>query len=261
MRFALGSAILLIPQHLSPLSHGRLKRPMPLPAVVGRVVLLLFVFGAGPTPSRAAIELGTLTIQSQPDVEVIWEGVPLGATDSLGQMLVANIPPGTYTITFSSPDFATRSESVDVAPGLQRLDATLVEAGSAEATEPVRPIEAAEPAPAGEGGGGAQDLGTSEPQDTITTAAVLVVVAVLVLTAFLFADRRSRHRQIDAKPEGPRIVVRGTSRRAKKLPAFYDDLKRRESDLEDLVDVGSGRSQRQVIDVEIEDHGPVEDDR
>jgi len=219
------------------------------------------LIGTGLVQTLAALEPGTLTIQSQPDVEVIWDDVPLGATDASGQMSIGNIPPGTYTLTFSSPGFTTRIESVDVAPGLQQLEAKLVEAEPTEASEPAPPIEAAGPVPAGEGGGDPQDLETSRPRDYKATTTFLVVTAVLVLTAFLLADRRSRRRQAEAKPEGPRIVVQGTSERPKKLPTFYDDLKRRETDLEELVDAGSGRSHRQVIDIEIEDHGPVEDDK
>lgn len=93
-----------------------------------------------------------------------------------------------------------------------------------------------------------------------STVAILVVAAGLVLIAFLLAGRRSRRRQIEAKPQGPRVVVRGTSKHTKKLPTFYDDIKRRETDLENLVDAGSGRSQRRVLDIEVEDHGPVEGD-
>ena len=231
-------------------------------AVSWAITALAALMGTGLVQTLAAVEPGTLTIQSQPDVEVIWDDVPLGATDASGQMSIGNIPPGTYTLTFTSPGFNTRIDSVDVAPGLQHLGARLVEAEPTEASEPAPPIEASEPeppfeaagpVPAGEGGG--------DPQDHIATTTFLVVTAVLVLTAFLLADRRSRRRQAEAKPEGPRIVVQGTSERPKKLPTFYDDLKRRETDLEDLVDAGSGRSHRQVIDIEIEDHGPVEDDK
>jgi len=246
---------------LAPLPE--LKRPAPLPAVVGAVALLLFFVVAGPISSVAAVELGTLTIQSQPDVEVIWDGVLLGVTNPSGRMVISNIPPGTFALTFSSPGYTSRNESVDIAPGRQRLDALLAEVAPPpieapepeppiESAEPGQPIEAAGPVPAGEGGG--------DPQDHIATFAFFAFLAVLVLTAFLLADRRARRLRIAAKPEGPHIVVRGTSREKKRLPTFYDDLKRRETDLEELVDVGSGRSQRRVIEVQVEDHGPVEDD-
>ena len=234
---------------------------MKSPAVRWAVASFVVLTWVGAATTRAAVERGTLTIQSEPNVEVRWEGVLLGNTDPSGQMSIGNIPPGTYTLTFTSPGFTTRIESVDVAPGLQHVEAKLVEAEPTEASEPAPPFEAAGPMPAGEGGGDPRDLETSRPRDYKATTTFLVVTAVLVLTAFLLADRHSRRRQTAAKPQGPRIVVQGTSTPPKKLPTFYDDLKRRETDLEKLRDVGSGRSHRQVIDVEVADHGPVEDDR
>lgn len=224
-------------------------------AVAGIVAVFVISIGVGLRQAHAAVEFGALTIQSQPDVEVIWDGVPLGSTDAAGKMVIGNIPPGTYTLTFSSSGFTIREESVDITPGPQRLDATLVVqadvgAGLAPAHLADAPVDediAQAPGP--------------KPQDYLLTTAFLVVVAVLVLTAFLLADRRSRRQRAAAKPQGPRIVVQGSSEPTKKLPTFYADLKRRETDLEDLVDAGSGRSRRQVIDIEVEDHGPVEDDQ
>lgn len=256
MRLALGSAILLVSRQLSQLLPVRLKRLVALRAVVRGGILLLFIIGAGPTPSHAATELGTLTIQSEPSVQVIWDGTLLGTTDTSGQMSIGSIPPGTYTLAFTSPGFTARTESVDITAGRQEVDASLAEIA--------QPSVGAGLAPARGADSPADDATSQAPgpksQDYLFTTALLVVVAALILTAFLLADRQSRRRQTAAKPEGPRIVLPTASERTKKLPTFYDDLKRRETDLEQLVDVGSGRSQRQVIDVQVEDHGPVEDD-
>ncbi len=222
------------------------------PAVRWAAASLVVLTWLGAATTGAAVERGTLAIQSKPNVEVRWEGVLLGTTDLSGQMSIGNIPPGTYTLTFTSPGFTTRVDSVEVSPGLQELDASL----SATTEQTLDPVPAPEVPESDVGEGLVPSLGVES-----STLILLVVVAILVLTAFLLADRHSRRRQTAAKPQGPRIVVQGTSTPPRKLPTFYDDLKTRETDLEKLRDVGSGRSQRQVIDVEVADHGPVEDDR
>jgi hypothetical protein len=214
-------------------------------------MILLLCMGTGFISSLAAVERGSLTLQSEAGVEVVWESVLLGTTDALGRMSIGNIPPGTYSVELTSPGFADWSEVVDIVPGHRDLIAPMISKAELPAGE--EPAAVVPESDVGEGL--APSLGMKS-----STLVLLVLAAIVVVAAFLLADRRSRQRRADAKPEGPRIVVRGTSSQTKKLPTFYDDLKRRETDLENLVDVGSGRSSRQVIDVSVVDHGPVEDE-
>ncbi len=69
-------------------------------------------------------ENGTLRIHSQPDAEVIWDGVSLGTTDNGGLLTVSDIPPGSFTVTLRKAGFRDFSTSVTITGG----EATSLEA-------------------------------------------------------------------------------------------------------------------------------------
>ena len=73
----------------------------------------------------APTEKGALRIVSQPAVEVIWEGVELGRTDSRGLLVIQEIPIGTYSVTLRKEGFRERKTRAVVKAGESRLSLKL----------------------------------------------------------------------------------------------------------------------------------------
>ena len=85
---------------------------------IGGLLFLLLLQGEGGS---------TLRIQSQPDVQVLWEGVDLGTTDDAGVLTIADIPPGEYRIELRRPGFESESIRMEVEPGENVLNLELQE--------------------------------------------------------------------------------------------------------------------------------------
>jgi hypothetical protein len=83
-------------------------------------------------------------------------------------------------------------------------------------------------------------------------------LGLLLVAAGLALRQRTRSRDRSHRPRGPQVVLE-RPRRRRRTPAFFQDLKERESVLEDLAEERSGRARRKVIDVEVTDIRPAED--
>jgi len=75
--------------------------------------LLLVAFAA----SQPSAEFAALEIQSQPGVEVVWEGVSLGRTDNQGLLVVEEIPPGRYAIAIRKQGFREVTRELELVGG------------------------------------------------------------------------------------------------------------------------------------------------
>ena len=86
-----------------------------------------------------------------------------------------------------------------------------------------------------------------------------VAIAVFLVAIAAGALWLGRRRPIE--PEGPGVVMlqESTGRRAK--PGFHEDLRQRETELEDLEDRSPGRSRAKVVELRVGDHRSVEEDR
>lgn len=69
--------------------------------------------GSPPTSSPAE-STGQLNIVSQPGVEVVWEGVPLGTTDTAGLLVIEGIPRGSYGLVLRKAGYQDLASRVDV---------------------------------------------------------------------------------------------------------------------------------------------------
>ena len=64
--------------------------------------------------SAEAQERATLTLQAQPGVEILWQGVLLGTIEPDGQLVIRNVPPGEFEIRLSKPGYQHRVESIHI---------------------------------------------------------------------------------------------------------------------------------------------------
>ena len=97
-----------------------------------------------------AADFGSLRVESDADVEVVWEGVSLGTTNELGTMVIGDIPLGDYTVILKKNGFETRRVAVVVAGGETVLSLKLAAEQPPEEAEVIEPepriIEARPPA-------------------------------------------------------------------------------------------------------------------
>ena len=104
-------------------------------------VLLLVALAQSPEPPS-----GWLRIESQPGVEVVWEGVSLGRTDASGLLLVEEIPIGRFEIVLRGRGLETAREAVDITPGRNAWTKLLETVAPAPPPPPVAEVESREPA-------------------------------------------------------------------------------------------------------------------
>ena len=69
----------------------------------------------------AAPDKGALRVSSQPGVEVVWEGVSLGTTDSSGNLVIRDIPVGEYPITLRKEGYREARTRASVTAGETKL--------------------------------------------------------------------------------------------------------------------------------------------
>ena len=63
------------------------------------------------------------------------------------------------------------------------------------------------------------------------------------------------------EPEGPAVVTLQEPRGRRAAPGFYEDLRQRETVLENLEDRSPGRSRPRVVELPVDDHPSAEGDR
>ena len=105
--------------------------------------LALIALLAAALPLAAAT--GSLSIESQPGVEVTWDGTPLGSTDSTGIMFIEGIPAGEYVLDLSKPGYGSLRQRIVI------NEAPATYHGYLDPTEPAAPTSSSsrrEPAPA-----------------------------------------------------------------------------------------------------------------
>ena len=90
-----------------------------------------------------------------------------------------------------------------------------------------------------------------------------VVFLVAVAGGALWLGRR-RHmepeEEIHPRPEGPRVVMADEPRGRRRPPGFYEDLRQRETMLENLGERGPDRPRPKVIELPVADHRSAEGD-
>ncbi|MGB5399943.1 MAG: hypothetical protein WBO71_06985, partial [Thermoanaerobaculia bacterium] len=90
------------------------------------------------------------------------------------------------------------------------------------------------------------------PLFSVAIAAFLVIIA----AGALWLGRRR-----PMEPEGPAVVTLQEPRGRRAAPEFYEDLRQRETALEDLEDRSPGRSRPRVVELPVDDHPSAEGDR
>jgi len=94
------------------------------------VMVLLLAAGAA---------TGSLVVHSQPGVEVVWDGVPLGTTDARGELTISGILPGTYAVELHRQGLTTARRDLAVHAGPMELELRLVPLGRPPAPEEAVP--------------------------------------------------------------------------------------------------------------------------
>lgn len=227
-----------------------------------------------------AADLGDLRIESQPEVEVTWEGVLLGSTDASGVIEISGIPPGTYAVLLRKRGHESRSLPIEVKTGRTELSllltplapppeprrAPVVEPSAPgptslsapqeppfesvpDSTEPVSTFR--DPAPAGE----------SEKARAAATGAkamtpILAILAAVAGALLIFVIRRARGGAAarEMVPPAPPVPPRAETRTRRTvgdsgIGALREELRRREEALERSEPSGR-RAEPEVIDVD-----------
>lgn len=209
------------------------------------------VFGpAASVVAAASIPLGSLTVRSQPGVEVIWNDVTLGTTDRQGVLEIGGIPPGSYTLLLGKQGFEAQSIPLEISAGTQALNLsltavleTLPEVVALE--EPIsQPVALASEAPR-----------TASVWPTALAATMIVFAGIAI---FRLARRRPQPARPAPEEAGPKVVLGSPGRRSTRSSMLLRDLKRREDCLENYVEVGTGGLKRKVINVAVVEDRPVE---
>jgi hypothetical protein len=112
--------------------------------------------------SAEAQERATLTLQAQPGVDILWQGVRLGTTEADGRLVIRNVPPGEFEIRLSKPGYQYRTEWILIEGSQPVTHAFPLEAPQlmpsptpekqldAARPNPVRPTDVALPNPEGQ---------------------------------------------------------------------------------------------------------------
>ncbi len=73
------------------------------------VPLFLMLWLAAVPPEKAS-----LTLHTEPGTEIVWEGVSLGRANSDGLLIIQDVPPGTFTVTFKKSGFHELTTELEV---------------------------------------------------------------------------------------------------------------------------------------------------
>ena len=256
--------------------------------IVFQVVVLAFA-GAAIVP---ALEFGTLRLTTPPHAEISWEGIPVGSADADGRMTISQIPPGSYTLTVQASGFETSTQRLEIGPVERAVEIPLTAIASEAkmAPEPARtavvedvvpspspglvdvpsdlahatetaveddlPIEIERPT-AGDVGEG---LALARDRSPVRTTFFVALLAIIAVAAVWLGRRHSQAQHTPEQTEGPRIALATRERTRRRSPTFYEDLKRRETALEDFEETEPGGTGRRVIKLQVEENRPVEDD-
>ena len=79
-----------------------------------RALAIEFLLLASLCLSAAAQERTTLTLRSQPGVEILWQGVRIGTIEEDGQLVIRNVPAGDFEIRLSKPGYRYRAGSIHI---------------------------------------------------------------------------------------------------------------------------------------------------
>ncbi len=226
---------------------------------------------------------GVLKLQSQPGVEILWDGVALGTTDARGNLIIKRIPPGEYRLTLRKQGFHDLNTGIEVEEGEGSSRELLLRPLSAPGGDRARPEkqvdesrlagrEPGSPEPAEESAGDHSPLPGSSaavagptPARSATTPsfpAFLGVAALLLalLSGAAGARLLSSRRKALALSQTPSPRAPGLPSDDNEIPVFEDadrgspvfleDLKRRERNLGDGPGTIPKRPEETIIEVE-----------
>lgn len=199
-------------------------------------------------PASIPAAAGTLTVTTEPDTTVLWDGNPLGTTGEAGRMTISNIPLGSYSLILRREGFEELVRDLEITSGNQVLEIAL------SAVPPSAPaVPAVDPA-------------LPDPfarQSTPLASMAVISFLVSIAAGALWLGRRRRmepEEELAPQPEGPRVVMANEPRRRRRPPGFYDDLRQRETVLEGLEARGLDRPRPKIIELPVADHRPIEED-
>lgn len=208
-------------------------------------VLWMVSIASGGTTSVPVVVFGSLVITTEPGTDILWDGNLLGTTDETGRMSVSSIPPGAYTLTARKEGFDSVVREIESAGGAETLEIALL-----ARPDPAPEVDATLPDPFAR---------RSTPLISVALVAFLIGIA----AGALWLGRRRRmapEEEIPLQPEGPRVVLAQGPRGRRRPPSFYEDLRKRETELEILEERGPDRPRPKVIELPVADRRPVEGD-
>lgn len=208
------------------------------------IVLWMICLPVGGLGAGRSVASGTLEIKADPGTTILLDGLPIGTSDDAGGLTISNIPPGLHTVVAQEEGGDSIFREVEVEAGDQALEISLTRSPA-----PGRSINASLPDPFSR---------RSSPRISVFVVAILVAIGVGAL--WLGRRRMEPLDEIPHKPEGPHVVMPRKRRDRRRFPRFYEDLRRRETALENLEERGSDRPRLKVIELPAADRRSGEDD-
>lgn len=226
----------------------------------------LTVVGAGLAPALSAnVVFGTLEIHTEPGATVLWDNHSLGSTDSSGRMVISQIPLGPYTLSLQKEGFSDWSQRITVQSGSQPLLIELNELALPTAQEdlalsqdPQAAIEkVSAPSDAEESLAPAvpsTEKLASDPVSTGTSsvgmAAFVLILALIAVGAYFLGRQHTREPQPTPEAPRPHLIAERPQRWSRAQPAFYSDIKDRESALDGFRETGHESPEPEIVDIE-----------
>jgi len=207
----------------------------------------VLVVGILTVSASVGVSLGSLELRTEPGTSILWNDVLLGSTDEAGSMTISNIPLGVYSIIFRNEGFETATRDLDIVSGSQTVAVPLV-AKVGEGLAPSLDPELPDP--------------FARPSTSLVSVAVVGFLAAIAVGA-LWLGRRQRpepEEEVPSPPSGPRVVMADGPKGRRRPPRFYEDLRHRETVLENLGERGPDRPRPKIIELPVVDHRSPEGD-
>lgn len=80
------------------------------------------LFALLPNPLLTGQNTGSLTLLTEPEAEVLWQGVSLGLAGEDGRLQIQGIPRGTYQVLVIKTGFLAESREIEIHAGAQQIE-------------------------------------------------------------------------------------------------------------------------------------------